>query len=221
MSFPSKEQILTVLNSPRLELSGIPLSDVVIDRFQKFCGLLEKWNDKINLTSEKTALAILEKHIFDSLQYLPWLDSSNNTLDIGSGAGFPGIPIKIACPDLDLTLLDSQRKRCNFLREVIRSLNFEEINVMEGRAEEFSSQESFSEAFDRVLFRGFGSFDNCLEVGLPFLRIGGKILLKKGPDELPDIAPGRLHNARILETKDVQGFDGHNSLMMIIEKCST
>jgi 16S rRNA (guanine527-N7)-methyltransferase len=221
MSPLSKQQILAVLNNFKLGLSGVQFSDEMIERFQGFCALLQKWNDKINLTSEKSALSILEKHVFDSLQYLRWLDSSHKTLDIGSGAGFPGIPIKIIQPVLDFTLMESQRKRCNFLREVVRCLKLDSIDIVEGRAENFFCQETFSGKFDRVLFRGFGSLDSCLTIGLPFLKTGGMIILKKGPEEMPDSTHGTLLNARIIESKAVEGFEGQGSLMMVIEKCST
>ncbi len=221
MSSLSKQQILTVLSNAKLELGDIQFSDEMISRFQEFCALLQKWNDKINLTSEKDALSILEKHIFDSLQYLRWLDSSHKTLDIGSGAGFPGIPIKIIYPDLDLTLMESQRKRCNFLREVIRSLKLDRIDVVEGRAESFSGHDTFLERFDRILFRGFSSLGTCLTIGLPFLKINGKIVLKKSPEEMPDSTSETVQNARIIASKEVEGFEGQGSLMMIIEKCST
>ena len=128
----SKLQIQKILVNPRLELTEAHFSDEVINRFQEFCSLLRKWNEKINLTSEKSALSILEKHVFDSLQYLRWLKSTHKVLDIGSGAGFPGIPIKILYPDLDLTLMDSQRKRCSFLREAIRSLKLRELKWWKG-----------------------------------------------------------------------------------------
>lgn len=221
MNSLSKKQILSVLNNSKLELSGNQFSDEVIERFQEFCALLQKWNDKINLTSEKNAVSILEKHVFDSLQYLRWLDSSHKTLDIGSGGGFPGIPIKIIHPDLALTLIESQRKRCSFLREVIRTLKLDNIRVAEGRAESFSGQDTFSNQFDRVIFRGFSSLEGCLAVGLPFLKYGGWIILKKGQDELPDSTSKIALNARIIESKEVQGCEGQSSQMMIIEKCST
>ncbi len=221
MSLLSKQHVLTILNNPRLELGDIQFSDERINRFQQFCQILQKWNNKINLTSEKDARSILEKHVFDSLQYLRWLDPSHKTLDIGSGAGFPGIPIKIIHPALDLTLLDSQRKRCSFLREAIRSLKLEGAKVVDGRAEDFSSQEPFSEQFDRVCFRGFSSLENCLTVGLPFLKIGGRIILKKGAEEMPDSNDETSRNVRIVESKEVEGFEGQSSLMMVIEKCST
>lgn len=223
MSSLSRQQILTVLNNSKLELGNIQFSDEMIGCFQEFCALLEKWNDKINLTSEKNALVILEKHIFDSLQYLRWLDSSHKTLDIGSGAGFPGIPAKIICPDLDLTLMESQRKRCNFLREVVRSLELDGVEVVEGRAESFSSRETYSGRFDRVLFRGFSSLNTCLAIGLPFLKEKGQMILKKSPDEMRDVEPdpGIVQNSRIIELKEVKSFEGQNSLMIVIEKCST
>lgn len=221
MSLLSKQQILSVLNNSKLELRDVQFSDEMIDRFQEFCSILQRWNEKINLTSEKDALSILEKHVFDSLQYLRWLDSSHKTLDIGSGAGFPGIPIKIIHPDLDLTLIESQRKRCNFLREVIRSLELDRIEVAEGRAESFFNQKTFSEKFDRVFFRGFSSLEACLATGLPFLKTSGKIILKKGPEDMPDSTHETLQNARIIESKEVEGFEGQGSLMMVVEKCST
>ena len=221
MSLLPKQKILSVLNNSKLELSGVQFSDEMMDRFQQFCAILQKWNDKINLTSEKDALSILERHVFDSLQYLRWVDPSHKTLDIGSGAGFPGIPIKIIYPDLDLTLMESQRKRCNFLREAVRCLKLEGIEVVEGRAESFSNQDTFSNKYDRVCFRGFSSLDSCLAIGLPFLKNRGRIILKKGPEEMPDSTDETLQNARIIESKQVEGFEGQGSLMMVVEKCST
>lgn len=221
MSLLSRQHILEVLNSSKLELSGVQFSDEMIGRFQEFCAILQKWNEKINLTSEKDARSILERHVFDSLQYLRWMDPSHKTLDIGSGAGFPGIPIKIIHPDLELTLLDSQRKRCSFLREATRSLKLSNVEVAEGRVESFFDQETFSEQFDRVCFRGYSSFENCLTAGLPFLKPGGKIILKKGHNELPDTAGDNLQNTRVIASKEVEGLEGQVSLMMVIEKCST
>ena len=217
----SKQQILDILVNSKLELTAAQFSDEAINRIQEFCSLLQKWNEKINLTSEKSALKILEKHVFDSLQYLRWLESAHKTLDIGSGAGFPGIPIKILLPDLELSLIDSQRKRCSFLREAVRSLKFKGVEVLEGRVEAISGQKSFSEQYDRVVFRGFSSFNACLEAGLPFLKKGGKVVLKKSPDELPDSTTEIPSSARIIESKEVEGFEGKKSLMMVIEKCST
>jgi 16S rRNA (guanine527-N7)-methyltransferase len=221
MNSLSRQKILTVLNNDKLELESIQFSDEMIDRFQDFCSLLQKWNQKINLTSEKSALSIFEKHVFDSLQYLRWLDATHKTLDIGSGAGFPGIPIKIIHPDLNLTLIESQRKRCSFLREAIRSLKLNGADVAEGRVESFFDQETFSGRFDRVLFRGFSSLGTCLAVGLPFLKEGGQIILKKSPDEMPDSTHEILPNARIVESKEIEGYEAQSSMMMVIEKCST
>jgi 16S rRNA (guanine527-N7)-methyltransferase len=221
MSSLSRQHILAVLDNTKLELENVQFSDEMVERFQEFCAILQKWNDKINLTSEKDARSILDRHVFDSLQYLRWLDPSHKTLDIGSGAGFPGIPIAIIQPDLDLTLMESQRKRCSFLRETIRTLKLERVEVAEGRAEKFSDQETFSEKFDRVCFRGFSSLGTCLAVGLPFLKTNGKIILKKSPEEMPDSTHKNLQDARIIESKEVEGFAGQGSLMMVVEKCST
>lgn len=221
MNSVSRQQILSVLNHSHLELSQFDFSDELILRIQEFCGLLHKWNGKINLTSEKTPLSILEKHIFDSLHYLRWVEPDHRTLDIGSGGGFPGIPIKIFVPELEIILLDSQRKRCNFLREVIRHLKLDKISVVEGRVEGFSSRDDFADCFDRVLFRGFSSYQTCLDTGLPFLNDGGRIILQKGPDEMADFKENTPPNASPVESREVFGFSGKSSMMMVIEKCST
>ena len=221
MSPLPEKKILEVLNHPNVELSDVQFSDGMVDRIQAFCALLQKWNEKINLTSEKDALSILERHVFDSLQYLRWLNPSHKTIDIGSGGGFPGIPIKIIHPGLVITLLDSQKKRCSFLREAIRTLKLKSADVAEGRVESFFNQETFAGKFDRVCFRGFSSLKNCLTVGLPFLKTGGMVILKKGPEEMPDPTADVLQNTRVIASKEVKGFEGQGSVMMVIEKCST
>jgi len=221
MRLVPKQKILEILNDSRLELTGFHFSDEMIRQFQEFCALLLKWNKKINLVSEEDAASIMGKHVYDSLQYLRWLDSGCRALDIGSGAGFPGVPIKILQPDLELTVMDSQRKRCNFLREVIRRLGLKKICVVDGRAEDFSSPSGLKGQFDRVLFRGFGSLEACLTIGCPFLKPGGRIILQKSPDEIADFPENCPQNVRIVETRSVSGFYGRDSLMMVIEKCST
>ncbi len=221
MSLISSQKILEILNDPRLELSGFQFSEEMIRRNQRFLEVLHKWNRKINLVSEKNVSLILEKHVFDSLQYLRWLGPSHKTIDIGSGGGFPGLPVKMFLPDMDMTLLDSQRKRCNFLREVVRELGFEKISVLEGRAEQFSGKETFKERFERVLLRGFGSLATCLAVGSPYLKAGGRMILMKSPEEIEDFPKNNPHGALMVDTRTVAGFDGKNSLMMVIEKCST
>lgn len=214
-------KILEILNDPRLELSGFQFSEETIGRIQRFLKVLDKWNGKINLVSEKDASRILEKHVFDSLQYLRWLEPSHKTLDIGSGAGFPGLVVKMIHPDIDMVLLDSQRKRCNFLREAVRELDLEKISVLEGRAEHFSRQDIFRGQFERVLLRGFGPLATCLSIGLPYLKAGGRMILMKGPGEVEDFPEDNPHGGRIVVTRTVAGFDGRASLMMVIEKCST
>ena len=221
MSSISSQKILEILNDPRLELSGFQFSEEVIRRNQRFLEVLYKWNGKINLVSEKDAFRILEKHVFDSLQYLRWLGPSHKTLDIGSGAGFPGVAVKMIHPDIDMTLLESQRKRCNFLREAVRELGLEKISVLEGRAEHFSSQDIFQGQFDRVLLRGFGSLATCLAIGSPYLKSGGKMILMKGPGEIEDFPKDNPHGAVMVDTRTVAVFDGKDSLMMVIENCST
>ena len=217
----TSKKILEILSDSRLEIKEIQFSEEIIERFHQYFVVFQKWNDKINLTSEKDAGLILEKHVFDSLHYLRWINPGHRVLDIGSGAGFPGIPIKILRPELELALLESQRKRCNFLREVVRVLNLAGAHVLEGRAENFSGQAELAGSFDRVLFRGFASLDRCLSAGLPFLKEGGQIILMKSPEEMPDADDQGFQGMRVLKPQLIEKFDGMGSLMMIIEKCST
>ncbi|MDH5763229.1 MAG: 16S rRNA (guanine(527)-N(7))-methyltransferase RsmG [Nitrospinota bacterium] len=221
MSVLTPEQITGVLNHPKLDLSSYHWDDKVLQSFSDYCSLLVKWNSRINLTSEKQALPILRKHVFDSLHYLRWISPSHRVLDIGSGGGFPGIPVKILEPQIELSLLDSQRKRCNFLRDAVRNLELNNVQVLEGRAEDYFNRPACSEKYDRVVFRGFGSLGLCLQIGLPFLTVGGCIILQKDPQEIPQASSGLPPGIRILQTEEVQGFDGHVSIMVVLEKCST
>ena len=105
--------IREILEDSRLDIP--PVNQFIISQFKVYLDLLVKWNQKINLTSEKAPKEILERHIFDSLQYARVLFLKDEIADIGSGAGFPGMPLKIIYPDLKITLIESQRKRCSFL----------------------------------------------------------------------------------------------------------
>ena len=205
--------ILEILEDSRLGLSPDSTLEQIKLQFTSYLHLLVKWNKKINLTSEKTPKEILERHIFDSLQYTRGLSSNDEIADIGSGAGFPGIPLKIIYPDLKVTFIESQRKRCSFLKAVILKLNLEGTRVINERAEKILP----SGLVEAVIFRAVSDTNNCLELAAPFLKIGGEVILKKNienkdlENELPD---GFSLQKKII----VFGYNNKRSSLLIFEK---
>jgi len=206
--------IFEVLEDPRLALSHDSTQEQIKIQFSSYLDLLVKWNKKINLTSEKTAREILQRHIFDSLQYCRALIPNNRIIDIGSGAGFPGVPLKIIYPNLNTILVESQRKRCSFLDTVIHHLNFQKIIVINERAEKVSP----APLVDVVILRGVSDINSCLKLATRFLGNGGKVILKKDPEE----RIGQLFEGFSLSHEQVVfGYNDTKSNLLIFKKCFT
>ena len=161
---------------------GVGLSQADADIFATYLEELEKWNKKINLTAISGELDFVVKHILDSLAYLKGLDSTPGLklLDMGSGAGFPALPIKIARPEIDVTLVESVGKKATFLRHIARTLKIN-ATVIEARVESLPKQ--FHDAFDIVTARAFSDMKKAIAVGKPFLKNNGIIVLSRGPEE--------------------------------------
>lgn len=165
------------------EKFGVILSKLQVDKFFKYIELLKTWNEKTNLTSIKEERDIIIKHFIDSLSILPFIKDKNSRLiDIGTGAGFPGIPLKIACDELDITLLDSTEKKVKFLEECIGSLKLDKINAFHGRAEDYGNNPLYREMFDISTARAVASLPVLLEYCLPFVKVGKKFIAMKGKD---------------------------------------
>lgn len=163
------------------EKFGIILSKVQLDKFFIYMELLKTWNEKINLTSIEEDRDIIIKHFIDSLSIIPFIkDRSSRLIDIGTGGGFPGIPLKIAYDELDITLLDSTEKKVNFLKECIDSLKLDKINALHGRAEDYGNNPIYREMFDISTARAVASLPVLLEYCLPFVKTGGKFIAMKG-----------------------------------------
>ncbi len=161
---------------------GIDLSDKEILRLQLFvCELLE-WNQKINLVGLKDGEAIIRELVLDSLLPCVHLPDTGNLLDIGSGAGFPAIPIKICKPALQMTLLEPRQKRISFLKQVIRVVKLERIDTVRKRIEDFflDTFPGYYPPYDIVTMRAVGKLGAMVEMTLPLLRKGGKIILFAG-----------------------------------------
>ncbi len=157
----------------------INLSENQVNQFYKYMELLLEWNEKINLTAIIEPKEIILKHFIDSVTILPYINTQNKVLDIGTGAGFPGIPLKILNKENEFTLLDSLNKRINFLNDVIQNLKLEKIRAIHGRAEEFIKQNGERESYDIVTSRAVARLNILLEYMLPFTKIGGKCICMK------------------------------------------
>lgn len=160
----------------------IVLSEEQQSKFYKYMKLLLEWNEKMNLTSITEQEEILTKHFIDSLSIASYIKPNDNILDIGTGAGFPGIPLKIALPQISFTLLDSLNKRINFLNAVIQDLELNNIQAIHGRAEEFCKINGKRESYEIVVSRAVAKLNVLLEYMLPFTKIGGKCICMKSVD---------------------------------------
>ena len=168
---------------------GIELDDKAIASFQKYMQLVLEWNERINLTSITNEEEFIVKHFFDSLTLLKTLDikESAKIIDVGTGAGFPGIPIKIVRPDIELTLLDSLNKRLVFLNDVVLPEIEAKANIIHGRAEEISKLNSHREMYNYSVSRAVANLSALSEYCLPFVKVGGVFCSMKGPDCIEEV----------------------------------
>ncbi len=162
---------------------GIHLGGKAIEAFEVYLKELLKWNRKINLTAIQTEKGIVLKHFLDSLSVFPYLPKPSSILDIGSGAGFPGIPLKIIQPTLGVTLIDSVRKKVDFQRHIIRTLGLKGIEAIHGRVQDKGILQSLGGRFDIIVSRAFSDLRTFLILSFPFLKGGGWVIAMKGDVE--------------------------------------
>ena len=168
----------------------INLTENQAAQFQKFYEMVIDWNTKINLTAITDEKEFAIKHVMDSLSL--WDDEKfsnvKKILDVGTGAGFPAIPIKIFKPNVEIFLLDSLNKRVEFLKKVAAELNLENVTCLHGRAEDFARQNNFRESFDLVTARAVARLNIISEYCLPFVKIGGIFAALKGKQFQDEVA---------------------------------
>lgn len=160
----------------------IELDENQIKQFYLFMQLLLEWNEKINLTTITDENEIILKHFVDSLTVAKYIKKGAKVIDVGTGGGFPGIPLKIYRPDLDVVLLDSLNKRVNFLNDVIENLDLESIKVIHGRAEDAGQDKKYRESFDVAISRAVANMATLSEYLIPFVKVGGIAIAMKGPE---------------------------------------
>jgi len=186
--------------------TGIELSVAQFDLFNTFLTELKKWNRAYNLTALRKDREIVIKHFIDSLLYMKAIPPGPLKLaDPGTGAGFPGIPIKIARPEIELTLIESSRKKASFLRHIIRVLKLDSVHVLEQRLENLGHE--YEGVFDIIVSRAAFSVKDFLNMAGPYIQKDGILLISKGPmvsEELEDLRENPSPGCSVKETLKLQ-----------------
>ena len=175
--------------SKLLQEINIEITEEEVNKFYNYMNLLLEWNEKINLTAITEQEDIILKHFVDSLTIYKLIEENKSIIDIGTGAGFPGIPLAILKNKNKFTLVDSLNKRINFLNEIKESLSLENITNIHARAEEFGQNKKYREKFDIAVSRAVANLSILVEYLLPVVKLGGKVICMKGSnveDELKE-----------------------------------
>ncbi len=208
-----------------LQALGAGLDGDARERLERFALLVLDANRRMNLTSITAPREMAVKHFADSLSLLKLgLPDGASVMDVGSGGGFPGVPLAIARPDLEVVLLDATRKKTAFLNEVCRELSLSNCKAVTGRAEVLSHEPAFRESFDAAVWRGLGELRVSAELCLAFVKVGGVGVAMKGPrldEEMPAAKPviGQM-GARVERTVEVSLPDGLRHRLVVLRKHS-
>ena len=202
-------------------LIGVDLTSAERDLFMLYLRELKSWNKKINLTGLKSDRDIVIGHFLDSMSAARFVPEGSRLLDIGSGAGFPGIPIKIISPSLEVTLLDSVHKKVVFMREVIRSLGLGGIEAVWGRAEDQGNGIE-RRSFQSVITRAVGPIPGILRLSESYLAAGGRIILmrgQRGGEEWEAARSDVSEEYRLAERSDFTlPFGGQSRTILVVER---
>jgi len=196
----TQEQITLLTEGARCLKVG--LSEEALTRFSIYIEELLRWGSTTDLVSQTEPGMIIRKHLLDSVALVPLIPSGCHLLDLGSGAGFPGLPLAIAMPSLSVTLLEARRKKVSFLKEVIRRAKLANIRVQEGRADSLSQEMSLRAAFEVIVTRATWNIKTFLKSAFPFVSTGGMLLTLKGPlleEELLEVNQWLRENSFLLQ----------------------
>ena len=219
-----------LLEKGAAEKLGIELNRAQLDQFHRYYREVVDWNRRANLTTVTEWEQTQTRHFLDSLAVslaLPpsLLSRGGEVLDLGSGAGFPGLPLKIAFPRLELTLMDATAKKTAFLQHVIKALGLDMVEVRTGRAEALAHEPSLRESYDVVVSRAVARLSVLAELSLPFCRLGGLVIAQKGAgvdselleaDKAIETMGGALKEVREVEAEEPDG----GGRLVVLEKMS-
>ena len=193
------------------QTNGLPLSPESLARFETYLETLLLWRRRLSLTGASTALTIVRYHVADALFVAPLIKPGSQVADLGSGAGFPGVPLAIACPDAAVFLVEARRKKANFLREVVRKADLGNVQVVEERAESLSSDHAGR--YDVVVCRAVWPLQDFMRISGPLVRSGGLAVAMKGPKGL---AESRPKNAGAFSKPEVISYQLHGGVRRML-----
>lgn len=192
------------------------------EKFYIYMKEIIEWNDKINVTAITDEKEFLVKHLIDSLTINGFVGSGKSLIDIGTGAGFPGIPLKIANPELNVTLIDSVNKKLNVIRNVSEKMNLEKLEIIHTRAEDLANQKEYRENFDFATTRAVSRLNTIAEYMLPFVKVGGCAICMKGPNVIEEIEEAKkaieVLGGEIIDVKKLVIDNEYERNIVIISK---
>ncbi len=206
---------------------NINLTVEQLNKFYKYMEMLITWNEKINLTAIIEPHEIILKHFIDSLTLDKYLKNNENLVDVGTGAGFPGIPISIVRKDIKITLVDSLNKRLNFLNEVIKELKLENVETVHSRAEDLGQDIKYREKFDISTSRAVANLSTLSEYLIPLVKINGQAICMKAGDAQDEIKNAQNAIKTLggqidkIEEFCLPDSDINRTIIIIEKKCST
>lgn len=167
--------------------NNIIVDENQIELFYIYMKEILKWNEKINLTAIKDEKEFIVKHFIDSLTVSKYLEGKKSVIDIGTGAGFPGMPLKISNSSINITLIDSINKKLNVIRAINEKLKLDKLEVIHTRAEDLANKEEYREKYDVATTRAVSNLTTILEYMLPFVKVGGIAVCMKGPGYIEEL----------------------------------
>ena len=204
---------------------GLELSPRQAEQFEQYYTILLDWNQHMNLTAIEEAEDVVYKHFLDSALTMRVMGplAGKRLIDVGTGAGFPGVPLKIMAPALEVCLFDSLQKRINFLTHLCGELGLAQISALHGRAEEFGQNSAYREQYDFATARAVAKLPVLSELCLPFVKVGGRFIALKGPELTQELDEGRraveLLGGKLGEVKHITLAGGqYERNLVVIEK---
>ncbi|MGB8957138.1 MAG: 16S rRNA (guanine(527)-N(7))-methyltransferase RsmG [Tumebacillaceae bacterium] len=172
---------------------GLELNAGQLEQYRTYFQWLVEWNEKMNLTAITDEEGVYFKHFYDSMTLLTvsQFRREGTLLDVGAGAGFPSLPVKIAAPELNVTILDSLNKRIGFLNELVATLGLTDTKAVHGRAEDFGKQPGWRDGYDQVTARAVARLNVLAEFCLPYVKVGGHFFAMKGPDAENEVSEAK------------------------------